>query len=114
MGSGTFWIDLHEVEAAARKIESIVRELESGTARVESAVRRVPQAGYGTDQLGRALSGSGSGAGGLVEHQQQALQGIHRYLRNSAAMAENLLLMCRRYRETDGANAAALQSGGPS
>ncbi|MFB7668752.1 hypothetical protein ACFC1R_33335 [Kitasatospora sp. NPDC056138] len=114
MGSGSFWIDLHEVEAAARKIESIVRELESAAERVETAVQRIPRAAYGTGELGKALLGGGSGASGLVEHQQQALQGIHRYLRNSAAMAENLMLMCRRHRETDGASAAEFRNGAPS
>jgi len=114
MSSGSFWIDLQEVEAAARKIESIVRELESDTARVETAVLRVPLTAYGTDQLGTALLGGGSGVGGLVEHQQLAIEGIRRYLRNSAAMAENLMLMCRRHRETDGANAAEFRDGDAS
>lgn len=111
MGSKAFWIDLQEVETAARTIGSIVRELEIDAARVETAVQRVPRAANGTDQLGTRLLGGRSGVGELVEHQQQALEGIHRYLRNSAAMAENLMLMCRRHRETDGANAAEFRDG---
>lgn len=119
MSSGEFRIDLQEVEAAARKIRSLVAELEPHTAEVEAAVQGVSRSAYGTDPVGAALLGGGSVAGGLVEHQQQAVEGIRRYLRNSAAMADNLLLMCRHYREADDGHAAELlgilgESGGQS
>ncbi|MFI6850119.1 hypothetical protein OG535_04480 [Kitasatospora sp. NBC_00085] len=108
MSNGEFRIDLKEVEAAARKIRSLVAELEPHTVKVETAVRGVSRAAYGTDPVGSALLGGGSGVGGLVEHQQQAVEAIRRYLRNSAAMADNLLLMCRHYREADDGHAAEL------
>ncbi|MFD0274500.1 hypothetical protein ACFVHB_11430 [Kitasatospora sp. NPDC127111] len=123
MSSGSFRIDLDEVEAAARKIQALVQELEPHAAKVEAAVRRVSPAAYGTDQLGRALLGGGAAAGtgagagagagpwvgGLIGHQEQALQGMRRYLWNSGRMAENLLQMCRHYREADGSHAAGLR-----
>ncbi|WP_371493544.1 hypothetical protein OG871_38720 [Kitasatospora sp. NBC_00374] len=108
MSSGEFRIDLQEVEAAARKIRSLVAELEPHTAEVEAAVQGVSRAEYGTESVGAALLGGGSGVGGLVEHQKQAVEGIRRYLQNSAAMADNLLLMCRHYREADDGHAAEL------
>ncbi|GAA2832700.1 hypothetical protein RMN57_11675 [Kitasatospora sp. CM 4170] len=115
MSSGSFRIDLVEVEAAARRIQALVRELEPHAARVEAAVRQVSPASYGTDQVGAALLGGAQAAGGpwtggLIGHQGRALQGMRRYLWNSGRMAENLLLMCRHYREADGSHAAALQA----
>ncbi|MEU6236826.1 hypothetical protein [Kitasatospora sp. NPDC047058] len=108
MSSGSFRIDLDEVEAAARRIQSLVRELEPFAAKVEAAVRQASPASYGTGPVGAALLGGESASGGLAGQQGRALQGVHRYLGNSGRMAENLLLMCRQYRETDGGHAAAL------
>ncbi|MCX5213453.1 hypothetical protein OG689_30010 [Kitasatospora sp. NBC_00240] len=109
MSSGSFRIEIQEVEAAARRIQAAVRELEPPAGTVGTAVGRVSRAAYGTDPLGVALLGDGRGADGLVGHQERALDGIRRYLRNSAAMAENLLLMCREYREADAGHAAELE-----
>ncbi|MFB7613851.1 hypothetical protein [Kitasatospora sp. NPDC056181] len=109
MSSGSFRIDLAEVEAAARRIRAFVQELEPHAAKVEAAARRVSPASCGTDPVGRALGGGGTESGGLIECQEQALQGVRRYLRNSGTMAENLLLMCRHYREAEGSHAAGLK-----
>ncbi|MCG6493144.1 hypothetical protein [Kitasatospora sp. A2-31] len=114
MSSGSFRIDLEEVEAAARRIQSLVRELEPLAAAVEAAVRQVAPVSYGTGPVGAALLGAGPGSGGpgtggLVGQQARALQGVHRFLGNSGRMAENLLLMCRQYREADGGHVAALK-----
>ncbi|MFJ3787286.1 hypothetical protein [Kitasatospora sp. NPDC090091] len=109
MSSGSFKIDLEEVEAAAKRIQSLVRELEPLAAKVEAAVRQVGPASYGTGPVGTALLGGAPGAGGLIGQQARALQGVHRFLGNSGRMAENLLLMCRQYREADGGHVAALK-----
>ncbi|WP_395296555.1 hypothetical protein ACF9IK_26255 [Kitasatospora hibisci] len=109
MSSGSFRIELEEVEAAASRIRSLVRELEPLAAEVEAAVRQVAPASYGTGPVGTALLGGGPGTVGLIGQQAQTLQGVHRFLGNSGRMAENLLLMCRQYREADGGHVAALK-----
>ncbi|MGW6914516.1 hypothetical protein ACWGB8_11940 [Kitasatospora sp. NPDC054939] len=108
MTGDTVRLDLHEVETEAATIRTLVQELQQHAATLTAAVRRTPRAAYGTDRLGAALLGSHSGAGGLAEHQRQALVGIHRFLADSAAMADSLLLMCRRHRAADLTQAADL------
>ncbi|MCD0484206.1 hypothetical protein LO771_17850 [Streptacidiphilus sp. ASG 303] len=109
MSSPSFRIDLTEVRTAALTIRRAVDDLDLATRALEAAVQRVTAAHYGTDPLGRALQGEGSGVGGLPQHQEKVLQGIRHYLRNSSRLSDNLLLMCERHAENDAETAALLR-----
>ncbi|MER5639671.1 hypothetical protein ABT095_22265 [Kitasatospora sp. NPDC002227] len=121
--AGAFQIDLGEVESAAKLIRSMLDDLEEPTNHLESVVKQVQKSVYGTDLLGKALTGGSSSVGGVAEHQQQVLEGIRAYLTNSAAMAANLLKMVESHRLTDDQNSQDLNqilkdggtppSGGP-
>ncbi len=118
MADASFHIDLGEVEAAAKLIRSMVDDLQGPTNDLEAVVKQVTATVYGTDTLGKALTGAGSSVGGLAEHQQQVLTGIQDYLKNSAAMAQNLLTMVEQHRATDDLQASemkrVLDGGAPS
>jgi ABC-type transporter Mla subunit MlaD len=114
MSGDAFQIDLDVVEASAQQIQRMLDDLQDRTARLRAVVQQITEVAYGTDPLGKALTGGSSGVGGLPQHQQQVLAGIEDYLQNTAAMAQNLLTMCQRYRATDEQHAAALRAiGGP-
>ncbi|GAA2155608.1 hypothetical protein GCM10009760_55690 [Kitasatospora kazusensis] len=118
MADASFHIDLGEVEAAAKLIRGMVDDLQGPTNDLEAVVKQVTATVYGTDTLGKALTGAGSSVGGLAEHQQQVLAGIQEYLKNSAAMAQNLLTMVEQHRATDDLQASemkrVLDGGAPS
>lgn len=109
MSSPSFEIDTTEVRTAAVAIRRAVDDLDVATRTLEAAVQRVAAGQYGTDPLGMALQGQGSGVGGLAQHQQRVLQGIRQYLENSAQLADNLVLMCERHAENDAETATALR-----
>jgi len=108
--TGIVRIELDVVEASAKQIQGLLDDLEAPAARLEAAVRQIRPSVYGTDALGRALSGSSSSVGGLADHQQQVLQGIRQFLQNSAKLADNLQTVCRNHRATDEQQATALQA----
>ncbi|GAA2153656.1 hypothetical protein GCM10009760_51560 [Kitasatospora kazusensis] len=109
MANDSFRIDIGEVEAAAKLIRSMVEDLQTPTDHLDAVVQQVTSTVYGTDALGKALTGAGSSVGGLAEHQKQVLAGIHTYLQNSAAMAANLLTMVEQHRATDDLQASDLK-----
>ncbi|BAJ31810.1 MULTISPECIES: hypothetical protein [Kitasatospora] len=108
MADDTVWIDLDEVDAAAKKIIGLLAELNGPANKLEAAVKQVQASVYGTDLLGKALQGAGSSVGGLAQHQEQVLEGIRTLLRNATAVGENLQSMVARHRANDDAQAAAL------
>ncbi|MFI9782682.1 hypothetical protein ACIHEI_04095 [Kitasatospora sp. NPDC051984] len=101
MADETVWIDLDEVDAAAKKIMSLLQELEGPANQLEAVIKQVEESVYGTDLLGKALKGSGSSVGGLSKHQQQTLTGIRALLKNANAMGQNLQTMAARHRTND-------------
>ncbi|GAA2227771.1 MULTISPECIES: hypothetical protein [Kitasatospora] len=114
MSGNSFQIDLDVVEGAAQQIQRMLEDLQAPTAKLQAVVKQITEVAYGTDPLGHALTGGTSGVGGLPQHQDEVLAGIQEYLQNSAVMAQNLLTMCQRYRETDDQQAAQLRAiGGP-
>ncbi|WP_371493929.1 hypothetical protein OG871_02580 [Kitasatospora sp. NBC_00374] len=108
MSGTSFQINLDEVEAAAKAIRTMLDDLEAPTARLEAVIKQIRPAAYGTDAVGKSLTGGGSAVGGLPEHQQQVFDGVRKYLQNSAQLAANLELMCKQHRQTDDAQAAEL------
>ncbi|MET9617422.1 hypothetical protein [Kitasatospora indigofera] len=110
MSGSSFQIDLDEVEAAAKKIRTMLDDLEAPAARLEAVIKQIQPTVYGTDNVGKSLTGGTSSVGGLSEHQQQVFEGVKRYLQNSAQLAANLELMCQRYRATDEARAVDLRA----
>lgn len=108
MANTSFRIDLTEVETAAKLIRSMLDDLETPTNHLEAVVKQIQASVYGSDLLGKALQGGGSSVGGLAQHQEQVLAGIRQYMQNSAAMAQNLLVMVERHRATDDLQATEL------
>ncbi|PJN21031.1 hypothetical protein [Kitasatospora sp. CB02891] len=101
MADETVWVDLDEVEAAAKKIMDLLHELEGPANHLEAVVKQVEDSVYGTDLVGKALKGGGSSVGGLSKHQQQALQGIRELMKNATAVGQNLQAMASRHRAND-------------
>ncbi|MEU9126822.1 hypothetical protein AB0D08_01685 [Kitasatospora sp. NPDC048540] len=109
MSGKSFQIDLDEVEAAAKAIRTMLDDMEAPTARLEAVIKQIKPTAYGTDAVGKSLTGGGSSVGGIPEHQQQVFDGVKKYLANSAQLAANLELMCQQYRQTDDAQATELR-----
>jgi hypothetical protein len=109
MSGSSFRIDLDEVQAAVKAIKAMLDDLEAPTARLEAVINQIKPTVYGTDAVGRSLTGGSSSVGGLPDHQQQVFAGVKAYLQNSAQMAANLDLVVQRYRETEEAQTAELQ-----
>ncbi|GAA1129025.1 hypothetical protein [Kitasatospora arboriphila] len=107
-GSSSFKIDLEEVEAATKAIRAMLDDLEAPTARLEAVINQIKPTAYGSETVGKSLTGGTSSVGGLPEHQKQVFDGVKAYLQNSAQMAANLELMVQRYRETEATQTAEL------
>ncbi|MCU7821053.1 hypothetical protein [Kitasatospora sp. DSM 101779] len=107
-GSSSFKIDLEEVEAATKAIRAMLDDLEAPTARLEAVINQIKPTAYGSEAVGKSLTGGTSSVGGLPEHQKQVFDGVKAYLQNSAQMAANLELMVQRYRETEATQVAEL------
>ncbi|BFV61101.1 hypothetical protein KCMC57_up62050 [Kitasatospora sp. CMC57] len=110
MAAGEFRVDLEQVEAAAKMIQTMLDDLERPTAELQAAVDQIKPTVYGTDRLAKSLTGSTSSVGGLADHQKQVLDGIKQFLANSAQVAENLRLMVANYRTVDESNATSLRA----
>ncbi|MFF4338923.1 hypothetical protein ACFY00_03155 [Kitasatospora sp. NPDC001540] len=108
MADATVWIDLDEVEAAAKKILGLLDELSGPANQLAAKVKQVKETVYGTDLIGKAIQGGSSSVGGLAEHQEQVLQGIQVLIQNATAVGENLQSMVARHRANDDQQAAAL------
>ncbi|MER5865666.1 hypothetical protein [Kitasatospora sp. NPDC002040] len=109
-GGESFRIDLDEVEAAAKMIQTMLDDLERPTADLLAVVGQIRPTAYGTDALGKSLTGATASVGGLTEHQQQVLDGIKKFLTNSSQVAENLHQMVQSYRAVDEASSAELRT----
>ncbi|MEV7175324.1 hypothetical protein [Kitasatospora sp. NPDC093679] len=107
-GSSSFKIDLEEVEAATKAIRAMLDDLEAPTARLEAVINQIKPTAYGSEAVGKSLTGGTSSVGGLPDHQKQVFDGVKAYLQNSAQMAANLELMVQRYRETEATQTAEL------
>ncbi|MFD7734140.1 hypothetical protein ACFV6F_27635 [Kitasatospora phosalacinea] len=110
MADGTVWIDLDEVEAAAKKILGLLDELSGPANQLAAKVKQVKETVYGTDLVGKAIQGGSSSVGGIAEHQDQVLQGIQVLIQNATAVGENLQSMVARHRANDDQQATALGS----
>ncbi|MFB7948521.1 hypothetical protein ACFC6L_26790 [Kitasatospora phosalacinea] len=108
MADGTVWIDLDEVEAAAKKILGLLDELRGPANRLKAKVAQVKETVYGTDLVGKAIQGGSSSVGGIAEHQDQVLEGIQVLIQNATAVGENLQSMVARHRANDDQQATAL------
>ncbi|GLW67774.1 hypothetical protein Kpho02_00730 [Kitasatospora phosalacinea] len=108
MADATVWIDLDEVEAAAKKILGLLDELSGPANQLAAKVKQVKETVYGTDLVGKAIQGGSSSVGGIAEHQEQVLQGIQVLIQNATAVGENLQSMVARHRANDEQQAAAL------
>ncbi|MFC8718560.1 WXG100 family type VII secretion target [Kitasatospora sp. NPDC057198] len=108
MADETVWIDLDEVEAAAKKILGLLDELSGPANQLEAKVKQVKETVYGTDLVGKAIQGGSSSVGGLADHQEQVLQGIRTLIQNATAVGENLQSMAARHRANDEQQATAL------
>ncbi|RKE22227.1 WXG100 family type VII secretion target [Streptomyces sp. TLI_171] len=108
MADETVWIDLDEVEAAAKKIMNLLDELNGPANQLEAKIKQVQESVYGTDLLGKALMGGSSSVGGLAQHQEQVLAGIRTLIQNATAVGENLQTMAARHRANDEAHATEL------
>ncbi|GAA2102117.1 hypothetical protein GCM10009759_36390 [Kitasatospora saccharophila] len=108
MADETVWIDLDEVEAAAKKILGLLDELTGPANQLAAKVKQVQATVYGTDQVGKAIQGGSSSVGGLAEHQEQVLQGIGVLIQNATAVGQNLQSMAARHRANEDQQATAL------
>ncbi|MFE1320400.1 hypothetical protein [Kitasatospora phosalacinea] len=108
MADGTVWIDLDEVEAAAKKILGLLDELSGPANRLKAKVKQVKETVYGTDLVGKAIQGGSSSVGGIAEHQDQVLEGIQVLLQNANAVGRNLQSMVARHRANDDQQATVL------
>ncbi|GLW53609.1 hypothetical protein [Kitasatospora phosalacinea] len=108
MADKTVWIDLDEVEAAAKKILGLLDELNGPANQLAAKVKQVKETVYGTDLVGKAIQGGSSSVGGIAEHQEQVLEGIRVLIQNATAVGENLQSMVARHRANDDQQAAAL------
>lgn len=110
MAEGKFRVDLEQVEAAAKMIQTMLDDLEGPTAQLKAAVEQIKPTVYGTDRLAKSLTGATGSVGGLAEHQTQVLEGIQRFLANSAQVAANLRTVVANYRDVDESNATSLRA----
>jgi hypothetical protein len=110
MAEGTFRVDLEQVEAAAKMIQTMLDDLEGPTAQLKATVEQIKPTVYGTDRLAKSLTGATGSVGGLAEHQTQVLEGIQKFLANSAQVAANLRTVVANYREVDESNATSLRA----
>ncbi|WP_143200096.1 hypothetical protein [Kitasatospora sp. CB01950] len=101
MADETVWIDIDEVESAAKKIIDLLNELEGPANQLEAKIKQVEESVYGTDLLGKAFKGGGSSVGGLGKHQEQVLTGIRELMKNATAVGQNLQSMAARHRIND-------------
>ncbi|QKW22525.1 hypothetical protein HUT16_28670 [Kitasatospora sp. NA04385] len=108
MADETVWIDLDEVEAAAKKILGLLDELNGPANKLAAKVKQVQESVYGTDLVGKALQGGSSSVGGLAQHQEQVLAGIQALMQNATAVGENLRTMAARHRANDDQQATSL------
>ncbi|MGW4805409.1 WXG100 family type VII secretion target [Kitasatospora sp. NPDC004272] len=108
MADETVWIDLDEVEAAAKKILGLLDELTGPANQLAAKVKQVQATVYGTDLVGKAIQGGSSSVGGLAEHQEQVLQGIGVLIQNATAVGQNLQSMAARHRANDDQQATML------
>ncbi|WP_033219566.1 WXG100 family type VII secretion target [Kitasatospora phosalacinea] len=108
MADETVWIDLDEVEAAAKKILGLLDELNGPANKLAAKVKQVQESVYGTDLVGKAIQGGSSSVGGLAQHQQQVLEGIQALIQNATAVGENLRTMAARHRANDEQQATGL------
>lgn len=105
-----FRVDLEQVEAAAKMIQTMLDDLEGPTAQLKAAVDQIKPTVYGTDRLAKSLTGATGSVGGLADHQKQVLDGIQKFLANSAQVAANLRTVVANYRSVDESNATSLRA----
>ncbi|MFJ1751794.1 WXG100 family type VII secretion target [Kitasatospora sp. NPDC088134] len=108
MAGDSVWIDLDEVDAAAKLIMDLLEELEGPANQLEAKIKQVQASVYGTDLLGKSLQGGGSSVGGLAQHQEQVLAGIRTLMQNATAMGQNLKTMADSHRSNDEARATEI------
>ncbi|WP_441246579.1 hypothetical protein [Kitasatospora sp. McL0602] len=108
MASSSFRIDFAEVEAASKLIHNMLADLEEPANRLEAVVKQVQKSVYGTDLLGKSLTGGTSSVGGVGEHQDQVLAGIRAYIANTTVMAQNLQHIVDTHRSNDDEQATEL------
>ncbi|MFF0292461.1 WXG100 family type VII secretion target [Kitasatospora sp. NPDC004614] len=101
-------IDLDEVQAAAKTIAALLEEMQGPFAQLEAHINMVEDSVYGTDLLGKSLTGGGSSVGGFNKHQKDVLAGIKLLLSNATAMGTNLQTMAARHQANDEEHAASL------
>ncbi|MFI9782690.1 WXG100 family type VII secretion target [Kitasatospora sp. NPDC051984] len=101
-------IDLDEVQAAAKTIAALLEEMQGPFAQLEAHINMVEDSVYGTDLLGKSLTGGGSSVGGFNKHQKDVLAGIKLLLSNATAMGTNLQTMAARHQANDEEHASAL------
>ncbi|OKJ16162.1 WXG100 family type VII secretion target [Kitasatospora sp. CB01950] len=101
-------IDLDEVQAAAKQIAALLEELQGPYAQLEAHINMVEDTVYGTDLLGKSLTGGSSKVGGFSKHQKDVLSGIKLLLANATTMGANLKTMAARHQANDEEHASEL------
>ncbi|MFD8595244.1 WXG100 family type VII secretion target [Kitasatospora sp. NPDC059646] len=101
-------IDLDEVQAAAKTIGALLDELQGPFAQLEARINMVEDSVYGTDLLGKSLTGGSSSVGGFNKHQKDVLAGIKLLLSNATTMGANLSTMAARHQANDEDHASTL------
>ncbi|KIQ64885.1 hypothetical protein TR51_12335 [Kitasatospora griseola] len=101
-------IDLDEVQAAAKTIAALLEEMQGPFAQLEAHINMVADSVYGTDLLGKALTGGSSSVGGFNKHQKDVLAGIKLLLSNATTMGANLQTMAARHQANDENHASEL------
>ncbi|MFJ5921357.1 WXG100 family type VII secretion target [Kitasatospora sp. NPDC092948] len=101
-------IDLDEVQAAAKTIAALLEELQGPYAQLEAHINMVTDKVYGTDLLGKSLTGDTSSVGGFNQHQKDVLAGIKLLLSNATTMGANLQTMAARHQANDEHHASEL------
>lgn len=103
--SGSFSIDLAEVEASAGMIQRMHDDLQEAYIVLKTYVGTVNKEIYGKDLVGQSLGGKTAAVIGLAEQQEKTLAGLKSFLENTAQVAANLKTMVVSHRGTDSDNA---------
>ncbi|MFI5528029.1 hypothetical protein ACIA8O_05665 [Kitasatospora sp. NPDC051853] len=99
--SGSFSIDLAEVESSATMIQRMHDDLHEAFIVLNTYVGTVNKEIYGKDLVGTSLGGKTAAVIGLSEQQEKTLAGMKAFLENTAQVAANLKTMAASHRGTD-------------
>ncbi|MFJ8045540.1 hypothetical protein ACIRBX_34040, partial [Kitasatospora sp. NPDC096147] len=107
--SGSFSIDLAEVDSSATMIQRMYDDLQEAFVVLKTYVGTVNKEIYGKDLVGESLGGKTAAVIGLSEQQEKTLAALKAFLDNTGQVAANLKSMVASHRGTDDENAEEMK-----